>query len=149
MEVHAQIDQVEFRRVSERLDRLVRDTDDLTPAMRAVSEYLLYRAETSFENESAPDGAPWAPLSPATIRERRRSGKDGPILQRDRRLFNSLDTDHGRDFAATGTNLVYASTQQFGRRSDGVEVIPARPFLGVARRDGDEITDIVARYLER
>ena len=104
----------EYRRVLERMNELHRNTGDFTPAMRATAEFLLNRTEESFAREAAPDGTPWKPLAPSTQRERQRLGKDGPILQRDRNLLNSLDSSYDGRSAAVGTNLIYARIHQFG-----------------------------------
>lgn len=131
--IDVRFNEADHRRVVDRLNELIRNGEDLTPAMRAVSEHLLSVAEESFARESSPDGEAWAPLAPSTRRQRRREGKDGPILQRDRHLRRSLDSDHGRDYAAAGTNLIYAAIHQFGGR---IERSARSQALAFAARGG-------------
>ena len=50
------------------LDRLMRAGSDLSPAMREIAGRLEDAAAESFEQESAPDGTPWAPLENRTAR---------------------------------------------------------------------------------
>jgi len=100
--IDVRFNEADHRRVVDRLNELIRNGEDLTPAMRAVSEHLLSVAEESFARETSPDGEAWAPLASSTRRQRRREGKDGPILQRDRHLRRSLDSDAGRGEPAPG-----------------------------------------------
>ncbi len=144
MRIDVRFDEADHRRVIARLNELIRDGEDMSPVMREVSEHLLSIAEESFDREGSPDGAPWEPLAPSTRRSRRRAGKDGPILQRDRHLRRSLDSAYDRTSAEAGTNLIYAATHQFGRPPAG---IPARPFLGIGPGDADHILDIIGRHL--
>ena len=53
--------------------------------MRKIAEALQAGVERSFAAEASPDGKPWAPLAKSTLRQREKSGYDGPILQRRRR----------------------------------------------------------------
>ena len=131
MPTDVKFDDRDYTRVVRRLNELIQDGLDLAPAMRAISEFFLSRVQDSFAREQAPDGTPWAPLAPGTLRERRRRGKDGPILQRDRQLLGSMDTSYGPTSAAAGTNVVYAATHQFG-----AELPPRQQVLAFAARGG-------------
>ena len=49
--------------------------------MREIAGHLADSVADSFDREQAPDGAPWKPLEPQTVRERHRQGyAAGPIL---------------------------------------------------------------------
>ena len=59
-------------------------------------------------------------------------------------LLRSIASDSGRDWAAAGTNLVYAATHQFGR-----DAIPAWPFLGLWPEERGEIEEDAREWLLR
>lgn len=141
------------------LNALIRAGADLTPAMREISELLREEAAAAFEKEAAPDGAAWAPLSPVTVALRKKIGKGPrPILQITGGLVNSLTRAHGADFAAAGTNKIYAATQQFGAAKGefgatarGAPIpwgdIPARPFLGLSAEGAGDVVRILQQHL--
>lgn len=161
--------EVDDRNVKAALNRLIRAGEDMSPAMLAVSEHLKDAALESFDRQRAPDGTLWAPLKESTRRQRGRGGfgEAGPILQRRGNLLRSIVSDHGRDFAEAGTNLVYAAVQHFGAEKGefgGARTglpgrsffqpipwgdIPARPFLGVSDDDERQIGEIILDHVAR
>ena len=112
----------------------VRDTRTLMPRL---GEYLQRSTQERFRTQTDPDGGAWAALQPRT-RERKRHNLDKILTQRGylRRGITYQVTAPGR--VEVGSKLVYAATHQFGRGN-----IPARPFLGISRRDAEEINAIV------
>ncbi|MCC7413358.1 MAG: phage virion morphogenesis protein [Gammaproteobacteria bacterium] len=155
--------EIDDRAVLQALNRLAAAADDLSPAMRDISTVLAEAAERAFETESDPaTGTPWAPLTPST--QRRKVDRKGtargsrPILQVTGQLATSIQADWGPDFAAAGTNLVYAVTHQFGAKRGAYGAtgrgspipwgdVPARPFLGIDADDKTEIIDIIEHHL--
>ena len=124
------------------LDRLAAAGRDLTPAMRDVGEHLLNSARERFRSETAPDGAPWAPLTAATRRRKERNKHR--ILTLEGHLSGNLA--YRADSVEVGSPSIYAGTHQFGapagsfgETATGRPIpwgdIPARPFLVDA--DGD------------
>jgi phage gpG-like protein len=123
---------------------------DMQPAWQAAGEAIREHVEQRFQSSTAPDGEPWAPLSPAyanamkvtwgpitrgpdgrfrkrvAMRTPRR--KDGKILIQDRTLANSIKFRADKDGVAFGHSVIYGDTHQFG---DDDRNIPARPFLPV------------------
>ena len=150
VEIDIRIEDTELR---QRLAQLSRDSQDLSPAMEAISEILVASTEDAFENERSPDGTPWAPLADSTLKRRLKAGRDGPILQITRDLLRSIDSDHDRTSAVAGTNVIYAATHHFGHEHDnlfgrGIEAtIPARPFLGVSSNHARDIVRALQDHL--
>ena len=136
---------VDDRVVRQRLDQLRQAGQDLSPAMREIAGHLLDGVNEAFASERSPDGKIWAPLKPATVRERvrKRYGR-GPILERSGDLASRILADWDKTSAVVGTNLVYAATHHFGDDERG---IPARPFLGVSDEARGLILQAVADYL--
>lgn len=83
---------------------------NLTEPMRDCGEYLLRETHEHFKHEEGPDGTPWLPLSPATIKAK---GHDN-ILHDSGRLQNSLTYRVSRTGFELGTNVVYGPIHQFG-----------------------------------
>ena len=85
---------------------------DLTPVFRDMGEHLLNSTRARFQSQTAPNGAAWAPLSPA-YQARKRKNK-GKILTLDGRLRGLLNYQASQDTLRIGTPLIYGATHQFG-----------------------------------
>lgn len=157
--------EVDDKGVLDALNRLLRASDDLSPAMRSISRVLADAAERSFQGERNPaTGTPWPALKPSTTQRREKNGHwPGKMLQVSGILAGSIQSGYGRDYAVAGTNVPYAATHQFGaargdfgvfsivRTRQQVPIpwgdIPPRPFLGISDEDRDDILDILNDYL--
>ncbi|MDD5297655.1 MAG: phage virion morphogenesis protein [Rhodocyclaceae bacterium] len=96
--------------VQAEFNRLQRAATDMSPAMQAVSQLLLSRTEANFAAQSGPGGG-WPALAPSTLKRR---GADARMLQDTGHLASSITPTSGPDFAAIGTNVVYAAIHQLG-----------------------------------
>ena len=134
--------------VRQRLTQLQAAGGDLSPAMREIAGHLLDGVNEAFASERSPErGRVWAPLKPATVRERVRKGYGrGPILERSGDLAARILADWDDSTAVAGTNVVYAATHHFGDPGRG---IPARPFLGLSRNTRDVVVDAIVEHLAR
>lgn len=140
--------------------------------LRAIGVGLLRNTQDRFEEQRAPDGTAWAPLSPAYL-----PWKRGPGILRASGmrggLQGSLTMEADDRSVVIGSNKVYAAVHQFGatirpvraRRllfqtargrvwgSASEVTIPARPYLGLSSRDEQTILetteDALARALGR
>ena len=84
--------------------------------MAEVAAFMVTATQRHIEREIGPDGRRWPKLSPRTANKRigrRRRGHDN-ILRVSGRLYQSITDDSGADYAAAGTNLIYAAAQHFG-----------------------------------
>ncbi len=140
--------------VQERLDNLLKTGADLSPIMRIVAGHLTDSVAESFDRQSSPAGTPWQQLNDTTISERAEMGYvPVNILQRQGNLANSILADWDKASAVAGTNLVYATTHQFGARRGEFGKgapwgdIPARPFLGIWPEHRDAIYQDVLAFL--
>lgn len=102
--------QVQAGDVMGALARLQAAGKDMSPAMRAISMRLLSQTEANFFAQSGPSGA-WPELAAST---RKRRGDAARMLQDTGHLAASITPDSGPDFAAIGTNVVYAAIHQLG-----------------------------------
>lgn len=146
--------------INERLGALSLKLQDLSPVMRPIAGVLVAGMEQAFQDEADPTtGTPWERLKESTIKQRTKLGYwPGKKLQRTGRLVSSLVSDFGPTFAAAGTNLVYATTQNFGARKGqfgntkhGAPIpwgdIPARHFDGISSDSKVEVLDLIDQYL--
>lgn len=152
-----QVDDAEVQRFLRAIQGRVRNP---SPVMRQIAGILRNEAAQAFRKETGPaTGQAWPPLSPVTKARRAKQGKTGKMLQVKGDLKRSIHQESGRDYAAAGTNLVYARTHQFGAKRGAFGSwkgrplpwgdIPARPFLGLSPRGRNAILDKMRDWLER
>lgn len=108
----------------QQLQRIERQTRDLTPLMQRFGEALLLSTDERWEQEIAPTGVPWKPNTPYTIAQKRSQGRILKILQSTGRLRGSIAYRAERDRVVVGTNVSYAAKNQ-----------ATRPFLGISESD--------------
>lgn len=148
---------------------------NLTALLKNIGEYKVEATQRLFDSQAAPDGTPWAALSPAY----RKRKKNKRILTETRRLRDSIVYAVRSGNLRVGTNVVYASAHQFGLKRSIVvpahrravtqafgrqlkfpvwtsvkahtmaQNIPSRPFLGWNQSDRQEIIDQVTDHLQR
>jgi phage virion morphogenesis protein len=142
-----------------KLDAALVNPESLMPRL---GEYLRGSTRDRVKTMRAPDGSPWAPLSPL-YQKSKRQNKD-KILTLRGYLGNQIAVQfEGRDTVPVGSNRVYARIHQFGgvikpRRAKALRIggnlrgsakIPARPFLGLSREDHQEVIAITKDWLEQ
>ncbi|MBL4832166.1 MAG: phage virion morphogenesis protein [Aliivibrio sp.] len=127
--------------ISKTLNKLLRQSNDLSPAFRDIGEYLLESTQQRFIDQQAPDGTPWDPVSPKTLKKKKRQDR---VLTETGTLADTLNYQLGANQLQLGSNMEYAATHQFGREADG---IVARPFLGIAPFEQKEILAILQDHL--
>ena len=128
---------------------------DLTPAMKAVGEYMLVRTRERFDDEVDPDGRKWQALAPSTIRSKqRRKTKPGKrarvragasdVLKESFLLRDTIA------YNADSTSVRVGTPQEYGifhQSDEPRSKVPQRKFLGVNAEDLAEINEIVTDYL--
>lgn len=124
------------------LRQLQEKTEDLSEAFADIGEYLLDSHKDRFDQQTAPDGTPWAPLSPA-YKKRKKKNAD-QILLLEGHLKTTLRYQASATDLLLGTNRIQGATHQFGDDERG---IPARPFLGLSDDDRDEVVAILGEFL--
>ncbi len=130
------------QRVREGLQHLLTQAISMEPAFSEIGNLLVHSIRQHFDLQQAPDGTPWAPLSPNTSTEKKSVNKilhGENLLLRDKIHFQTDDRS-----VEVGTDLDYAATHQFG---DPDRNIPARPFLGIGPEDETDIIEILQEHL--
>lgn len=155
----------DWQRLSKALRELSRGLPEDVP--KAVAEGIASRTIRRFDDQRAPDGTPWPPLSPATLlgevraRDRLKGGgyskralermAKRKILIKTGRLRGSIAWKVVGSRIYVGTNVVYAPIHQFGGyagRNRKVR-IPARPFLGISQEDLQDAEEVLREWLRR
>ena len=140
---------VDDKEIRQLLTRLQGRLKDMSPVMRKIAGIMHDAVEENFEKEGRPK---WTPLSPATIKQRKREGKwPGKILQRSGQLAASISEKYDSHSARVGTNKKYAAIQHFGGKAGrGHKVtIPERPFLKLDGEDYLTIKTVIMEYLKK
>lgn len=163
---------VQSSSVLEALERLVRRTEDLRPALMEIGEEVAESTRRRFVSSTSPDGVPWAPNTAVTVarylgvfggsfkkdgslskRGAARAGGKKPLVGETRDLSTTISWQLDGDGAVVvGSNRPYAAMQQFGgTKSQWPHLwgdIPARPYLGLSADDELTIQGIVVSYLQ-
>ena len=151
--------QHDLQRITQRLTKLIRSSQNLSPLTRRLAEDMADDIEENFQTESGPDGSPWAALSPVTQRERAMKGYTGPIGQRTGRMAQ-VTRQHDRKSAAAGLTVDYVRTFHYGapagaygRTSRGAPIpwgpVPARPVAGFGRRLIAQVRTTIIDWLRK
>ena len=106
------------------LKELAAKLNDLTPFFQDVGETLLNSTRERFRRQTAPDGTPWAALSPAYAARKPRH-KDKPLTLSGA-LRGTLVKQADQDALRIGTPLIYGATHQFGAAKGSFGTVTAR-----------------------
>jgi phage virion morphogenesis protein len=144
--IESRWDSANLAKLNKVFAELQTQTEDFTPLMQDINEYLLPAHQDRIAQGITPDGLPFEPLSEdykKSIRKRESRGADKILILDDflhGDLAYQIDSD-GRG-SQLGTNTIYGATHQFGRGG----IVP-RPYLGLATADLVEIEAIARDYL--
>ena len=119
-------------------------------ALADIGEEWLLIHQLRFDRQAAPDGTPWAPLSPRykAVKDKQRPGK--PLLVFDNFLKGQLRYQVAGDELQFGSDRPYAALHHFGGTASmkgGAAKVPRRPWLGLAAQDDEETLAILERHL--
>ncbi len=148
---------------------------DTTGLHEEIGEYMVGEAVPErFETETAPDGTPWQPLSPATLvsqyqgrgrgRKTTKRGRGGEVETAGFARFRGrkkILQDMGRrggllgqvayraedGRVSIGSNKVYARIHQLGGEAGRGVTIPARPYLGLSDANRSVVSGIVRAWV--
>lgn len=118
-------------KAQDRIKAMAARARDMRPIMAEGAAAIVTLIDDSFRQQRAPDGTPWEPLQPETLRRRRGGPAGAKILIDTGRLRASNFAVSAPKSIKFGTNTRYAAPHQLGG-----EHLPARPFLPVARVGG-------------
>jgi phage gpG-like protein len=137
------VNSIEVKRALDRLSHLrIRQLGEV------VGAFLESKArERVGETKKDPEGVPWVPWSPTYALARAGGGKGkksgGGLLERTGALLDSLAFEVEGNRVIVGSPLVYSAAHQ-----EGTDKIPARPYLGLATADADELAEVIGDWIE-
>jgi len=120
--ISAQINDRQVAALNRRLDRFADAMKDPTPANREASIAMYGFLIRNFDRAGGLQGG-WTPLSPKTVKEKARIGKER-MLVRSGALRSSFLPFHSRENAGVGSELEYSKYHQ-----EGTVHIPQREML--------------------
>lgn len=143
--------------VQKAIKKALRQTSDLSPALKAIGEHLVESTTDRFIDQQDPSGNPWEPLSVTTFKLRAKKGiSDSDILVGTglEELSKSINYQVTGNDLYVGSNKVYAAIHQFGGETGAGSwfsgaVIPARPFIGLSDDDRDEVLETLKEHLSQ
>jgi phage gpG-like protein len=138
----ADLDAAQLAAMNRRLERFSDAMGNPTPANREASIALYGWTIRNFDRQGGLQGG-WAPLSPRTVREKSRIGKQVPLV-RSGHLRAGFVPFHSRDNAGVGNEVEYSKYHHFGTsRLPRRELLPRR---GVVLEIG---LRVYGQYVER
>lgn len=134
--------QINIDREGDALKRLARRVNNLQPAMFQAGLYMERETKLNFARQSDPDGNPWAPLKPSTLRRKRTRS----ILRETSTLAGGISLT-----SATKTQATIQATagSEYGIfHQTGTRKMAQRQFIGIGDRHHPKIRKIFEDYLE-
>ncbi len=138
------VDVIGEEAITKRLNRLISQSDDVSPAFREIGEHFIESTQQRMSQEVDPQGQAWESLSPNTIKQKSLSSQSNKMLRGYGTLADTLNYQLTKNQMMFGSNMEYAASHQFGREE---AKIPAREFLGVTDDDQSEILEILRSHL--
>ena len=131
-----EIDLSTIRAIGDVADRL----RDFGPALAETGAYLERTTKQRFLDEKDPDGKPWAPLKPSTLRQK----KTNAILRETSTLAASITfLPPTQDSVRVVAGVEYGVFHQTGTKK-----MVARPFLGINNADVEAIKGIFSDHIQ-
>lgn len=96
--------------VGRELELLAERLGSMRTPLADIGEHLLISTDERARRQVAPDGTPWAPLSPRTLARK----KGNKILREDGNLLDTLRPQVSGDELQFGTDRPYGAIHQFG-----------------------------------
>jgi len=153
--------------IAARLAEIGRRISDPSPLMADLAELLLVSTQDRLAKGIQPDGQPFAPRSPTTLKRYAKLGIPfGPPLTARGDMARGIHAGSGPDYASVGSNAIQAAVMHFGAQKGQFGSvqgkgfggstptiplpwgdIPARPFIGISDSDRSNILDELAEYV--
>lgn len=137
-----------------RLGAAMRGMSRPSELMSAIGDRMVANVHLRFDTKKGPDGTPWLPAAESTLAKLRRKNKGqvpGSLLERTRRMRDSLDPSPGEVSVEWGFSVPYAIYHETGTRR-GLprrQLLTDDPIAGtLAAQDRQDILDEVNDFLQ-
>lgn len=122
------------------MKQLKQGTKNMAPAFRDFADYMRKETENQYATETDPEGRPWAPLKPSTIKRKKTPYKLRETLV----MYNSIGvnvTDEKFIFAIKDDKYKYHHT--------GTSKMPARVVLAITNDRRKKANEFVIAQIRR
>ncbi len=133
------ITQQGFDKITVDLGKISERSSDLSPALKQGRLVMLASVNKNFAQSGRPA---WAPLRPATLKQKKRLGYSSAPLIRNGQLKRSIAGKVTRNSLRIGTAVPYAKFHQLGTSK-----MKARPFLVFQNGDVEAINQLVLNFI--
>lgn len=128
--------------VEDLLNRLIRQGQNMSPVMGAIGMEIESRVSTRFETKTDPNGAPWAPWKPSTVKSYPKKGHK-TLLDRYGDMLASLTHQSDNSSATIGFGQPYAQFHETGTKN----MVPRRLLTNGGGSIGSGDEQVVLRLL--
>lgn len=119
------------------IEEIAARLEDMTPVFEAAAPQVKEAMVENIEKQDGGEAGQWAPLKPATVRQRLLQGfPAGPPLQKTGALKASIHESHDKTSAEAGPDVDYAAAQN-----------AMRPFAHLPDAAADKIAEDAADFL--
>lgn len=141
--------EIDSKSVQDAFDRLVATGRDMTPITHAIGKEMETRIQARFESKTDPDGHPWAPWKPSTVKSYPKNG-NRKMLDRHGDMLGSLNYQADSNSVSVGFGQPYAKYHEFGTsKMDRRGMLTADPDAGtLGAEDEQAILEVLRKALE-
>jgi len=131
-----------------RLAELKNKIGNFEAFFKNAGEVLLENTKQRFTDETDPDGNRWKELSPA-YKKKKKGHKILQELGENGGLSGTLAYHATPDALLIGSVKKYAAIHQLGGKTgkNHAATIPARPYLGLSKKDLDDLSNLIDDFL--
>jgi phage virion morphogenesis protein len=139
--------EIDSRSVMDALSQLLRKSQDMRPVMDAIGQRMEERVSGRFETKTDPNGHPWAPWKPATVKRYPKDG-NGTLLDRYGDMLGSLNHHADANSVTVGFGKPYALFHEYGTsKMERRGLLMADPDAGMlGTEDEASILDLIRTY---
>ena len=137
----------DLKQANQSLLVLQQTVQNMAPINRQIAIGLRRNTAQRFKSKTAPDGTPWQPNAPSTLKRKKSGRSYGSLLIGQTKVLSAIQRRHNANEVVIGTPAIYGRIHQLGGKAGrGHKVtIPARPFLGVSKEDENVIHAIIEK----
>ncbi len=107
--------EIHSKPVDDLLQHLIRSGQDMSPVMSAIGMELESRASSRFETRTDPNGVPWSPWKPSTVKNYPKDG-NRKLLDRSGDMLSRLTHQSDNSSAVIGFGQPYAQYHETGTK---------------------------------
>lgn len=138
---------IDSQAVTDAFNRLIALGENISPVLDAIGQRMEERVSGRFETKTDPNGHPWAPWKPATVKRYPKDG-NGTLLDRYGDMLGSLNHHADANSVTVGFGKPYALFHEYGTsKMERRGLLMADPDAGMlGTEDEASILDLIRTY---